>query len=339
MTAMTAMTADRDALRAAREWHAEGVPGVLATLVAVEGHAYRRPGARLAYSPEEGRVGALTAGCAEARLADLADSVDEPRVETFDLSGGDAWGFGARCNGTLDVLVEPVSERLDPVFDALDAPDGGRVATVVEESAAHDVGDRLDPDELGVDADGPAVESVRVGGLSVDVFVDRLSTPPELVVVGTGPDAAAVVEAAASTRFDVTLVGFRGAHATPERFPAADRVVSTSPRSLAEEVSFDESSFAVVMTHDFVDDRLALEAILDTDAPYVGVMGPRSRMAELRAAGDVPESDALYAPVGLDVGGDAPGEVAHSIVAEALAVHSGRTGGHLRNRERIHERP
>jgi xanthine dehydrogenase accessory factor len=181
---------------------------------------------------------------------------------------------------------------------------------------------------------------------SVSVFVDGLAAPADLVVVGTGHDVGPVAELGAKAEFRVTVVGFRGAAARRERFPAADRVVSTSPARMTEAYDFDANTYVVVATHNFVDDRLAVEALLDTEVPYVGLMGPRERFEEMReefAAEGVSFTDAqldrLYTPVGLDLGGGSPYQIALSVVSEALAVANDREPRHLREREgTIHDR-
>nr|ABT17363.1 hypothetical protein [uncultured haloarchaeon FLAS10H9] len=97
----------------------------------------------------------------------------------------------------------------------------------------------------------------------------------------------------------------------------------------------------------FIDDRLALESLLDTPVPYIGLMGPHERFEDLRAGVgnaelDLTDADRerLYTPIGLDLGGGTPYQVATSIVAELLAVRNGRSADHLRTREAsIHDRP
>ncbi|MFB6074584.1 MAG: XdhC family protein [Haloarculaceae archaeon] len=176
------------------------------------------------------------------------------------------------------------------------------------------------------------------------VFVDGVAPPPTLLVVGTGHDLAPVVSVADTAGFSVTVVGYRGAQARAERFPAADAVRSTSPRSLREAVDLDGDTYAVVATHNLVDDRLTVEALLDSPVPYVGVLGPRERFAELLSASDrtlsAADRERVYAPVGLDIGGGTPGQIALSVVSEIQAVRAGRDPGHLSERDGpIHDRP
>ncbi|MFC6772411.1 XdhC family protein, partial [Halorubrum pallidum] len=177
-------------------------------------------------------------------------------------------------------------------------------------------------------------------GATLTAFVDGIAAPADLVVFGTGHDVGPVVELAERTDFRVTVVGFRGAVDLDERFPEAHRTVTTSPGTVDEVLDIDERTHAVVMTHNFVDDRLAVETLLRSPAPYVGLMGPHERFDEMLEAFDdegttftEAELESLYTPVGIDLGGGSPYQIAHSIVAEALAVCNDRTPGHLRRRD------
>jgi xanthine/CO dehydrogenase XdhC/CoxF family maturation factor len=101
----------------------------------------------------------------------------------------------------------------------------------------------------------------------------------------------------------------------------------------------DERTFLVILTHNYFHDLELLKWAFQTEAPYVGQIGPRARTEELladleRERGPLPgEARAkLYAPVGLDLGAETPEEIALSVLGEILAVRSGRTGGFLRER-------
>jgi len=346
---------------------------VLATVVDIEGNAYRRPGAKMLLDEGGEGVGSITAGCLEDELASVADEVrdtGEPRLVTYDLMEGEeeVWGLGIGCNGVIDILLEPLTETYRPAVEAF--TDGRDVAVVTVLDGGDgplERGDRAyyDPAEGSLsapdgDADAwptaalstPAAEFAdrgRGGTVTVDgatLFVDGLSAPPELVVFGTGHDVGPVTELAAKNDFRVTVVGFRGAVDLVARFPAADRTLTTSPGTLATDIDLGDDTYAVVMTHNFVDDRLTVEALLDASVPYVGLMGPRDRFEEMLAAfeeeGQTFTDDdlaPLYTPIGLDLGGGSPYQIAHSIVAEVLAVVNDRTPRHLQARAGpIHDR-
>jgi len=352
---------------------------VLATVVDVDGNAYRRPGAKMLLDEGGTGVGSITAGCLEDELVRVGERVREtgrPELVTYDLmedDEDDVWGLGVGCNGVIEVLLEPLTEAYRPAVEAFfDGRDVAVVTVLDGDDTGFEQGDRVYyyPDSETFDApgerdggdwptdalSGPAgelAERGRAGTLTVghgpaelDAFVDGLAAPTELVVFGTGHDVGPVTELAANVDFRVTVVGFRGAVDLAERFPAADRTVTTSPARVAEDLALDDRTHAVVMTHNFVDDRLTVEELLDAGVPYVGLMGPRERFEEMQTAFaeegrtfDEATLSALYTPAGLDLGGGSPYQIAHSIVAEALAVANDRTPRHLKTREGpIHER-
>ncbi len=350
---------------------------VLATIVDVEGNAYRRPGAKMLLDEGGSGVGSITAGCLEDELLSVADSVREagrPERVVYDLMDDDeedVWGLGVGCNGIIDVLLEPLDETYRPAVEAFERGEDIAIITVLSEDGALTQGDRAyyypDDDRLrlpdGTDADGwpaalsdPAAELARRGRsdtLTLDVeetetefFIDGLAAPAELVVFGSGHDVAPVTELAERNDFRVTVVGFRGAVDLEERFPAAHRTFTTSPGSIDDSIDIDDRTYAVVMTHNFIDDQLTVEALINSPAPYVGLMGPHERFEEMLEAyeddGVAFETDAftsLYTPIGLNLGGGTPYQIAHSIIAEILAVQHGREPVHLRDRDgHIHER-
>lgn len=356
----------------ARELLDANEQAVLATVIDVEGNAYRRPGAKLLITPDGDGVGSITAGCLEDDIRRLAEDVlaaGEPRVETYDMmEDDDVWGLGVGCNGIIDVLLEPLMEAYRPVLNALNAGDSLGLATVVDGDAPTGARAYYRPgDGFTDDSDTPAwlqravksdirvcLDRERAQAVDVEtddgssrVFVDTFTPAPKLVIVGSGQDVNPVVELATNVDFRTHVVGYRGTTATAERFPAADTIQSTSPAQLREVETFDENTYVVIMTHNFVDDRLTLETLLETPVPYVGLMGPRERFEELletidnETAPTSPDADfnQIYTPIGLDLGSGTPYGIAHSIVAEVLAVANDRDPDHLSAREGpIHER-
>lgn len=350
---------------------------VLATVVDVAGNAYRRPGAKMVVTDEDDGVGSITAGCLEDEVLAIAEDVvaeGRPHVEQFDLTGDDdVWGLGVGCNGVIDILLEPLDDSYRPVVDAYERGEDVVVLTVTEsDSPDAQRGDRAYatradgslsfdasgwPDWLLDTLEGPATKLLAAetsdtlelehDGDRVDVFVDAVTAPPELIVFGSGHDVAPVANLGSRVDFRVTVASFRGAAATSERFPAADRVVSTSPAAIRETLEFDENTYAVVMTHNFVDDHIALAELLDTPVPYIGLLGPRERFEEIRdeltdSGVELSEEDVerIFTPAGLDLGGGTPFHIAQSVVAEVTAIRFGREPIHLTEREgHIHERP
>lgn len=358
----------REQLRTLRR---TGTDAAVVTVAAVEGSAYRRPGAKMLVPADGGNVGAVTAGCLEDPVIDLASEVFEertPRLEVFDLMDrdDDSWGLGLGCNGIIDIFIEPLDASFDRPLTTLADGDPATVVTVVESTGDPPVGSRIAVGPDGTRHELPEREpipahvldsvadpiaqlhgtgktrtvEVDADGASVTVLVDSLQPLSELLLFGSQNDLPPLARLGADVGFRVTVHSPRGA-VDEETFPNADTVTTGHPSTLTESVAVDAHTYAVVMSHNLVDDRLAVETLLtETDVPYVGLMGPRDRFEELResmADDGVTLSqsalDRLSTPVGLDLGGGEPLEIALSIVSEVLAVSNGREGGRLRDCE------
>ena len=365
-----------DVLAAIESLSAKGERMALATIVAVRGSTYRRPGARLLVPEDGSPVGNLSGGCLEGDVADMARVVMEEgraRLAGWDLTADDdaVWGLGLGCNGAIEVFIEPAEKAAEvagALRAALEAERPISVVTVVEsEDPEVEAGARLvvRPDgstdgSLG----GPAVDAaateaataalaqerseVRSLADGVRAFVEVLDPPLRLVVCGAGHDAIPMVRAAAGVGWNVTVVDDRPAFLTPERFPEASGFVEVSEPSEAPKAGeIDERTYVVVMTHNFLRDKEYLRALLDSPAAYVGMLGPAARtqrlLIELAEEGEeIHETDRarIHGPAGLDLGGEGPEEIAQAIVAEIVAVKRQRSGGFLRDRPGpIHDRP
>jgi len=362
-------------LTATRELIESDRTGVLATVIGVEGNAYRRPGAKMLIPSDGDGIGSITAGCLEDEVLNLANQVlseGNHRVETFDLMGDDdVWGLNVGCNGVIDLLLEPVDTRFRPLLDAYNANESVARLTVLESnepeisdwqtayaSVSGSVKTTAEPlpewfrtavsEQSGQIAANGKADTLTITGPdgNIRVFADGITPPPKLVLVGTGHDVAPAVDLGKKNDFKVSVVGFRGAQADSERFPKADHVTSTSPAVIRDAVDIDEDTYVVVMTHNFIDDRLAVDELVKSATSYIGLMGPRNRfeemLTEFEAEGrefSQAELESVYTPVGLDLGGGTPYQIAHSIISEVLAIHNDRQPRHLKKRDGpIHRR-
>ncbi|MGC4108745.1 MAG: XdhC family protein [Thermomicrobiales bacterium] len=170
---------------------------------------------------------------------------------------------------------------------------------------------------------------------TTEVFIDVYPLPPQLVIVGAIHIAQALVPLAKTLGFRVVLVDARAALATRARFPEADEIVVAWPDDAYGKLTITPKTFITVLTHDPKFDEPAIVGALATDALYVGAIGSRKtneeRRGRLLAAGVTEEQIArLRGPIGLDLGGGTPEEMALSIAAEMIAVKNGRSGGSLR---------
>jgi xanthine/CO dehydrogenase XdhC/CoxF family maturation factor len=331
--------------------------GVLASVVRAEGSTYRRPGARMLALPDDTMVGLISGGCLEGDLLEHARTVrasGKPRLVRYDHSGEDdvMWGLGLGCAGAVDVWLERVdaarpgplpalrrwlaSRERGALAVALDGPQAGMLRTCDE----HGLAGPLDAGEVDAVL-AKALASGRGGRrplAGADICIEVFTPPLRLAVFGAGPDAGPLVRAAAGLGWDVVVCDHRPAFAKPERFPEAT-VREVGIEHAVSEVGVDAGTHAVVMTHHFENDGRLVRALLATQVPYIGVLGPRRRTEDLLqgladegvAIGPL-ERARVFGPAGLDIGADAPEEIALAIAAEIRAVAARRDGGALRER-------
>ena len=324
---------------------AAGDPLCLASVVAIEGSAYRRPGARLLLTSSGQRAGTISGGCLEAEVAKKAWWLTErgPSLQRyssfFDDDGDMPYGLG--CGGTVVVLLE-CDDPARQVLEALRRSTEERTESVIVTD--------LNPDHAGtvliLNGAGETVfarpgDIEQVTALANEVlgtgasrhvpgfFVELIAPPPALVIFGAGDDAQPVTEFAASLDWHVTIADGRSNLARSERFPDAARVcgLDSAFSGIGTETA------AVIMTHSYEQDRKVLGVLLGREMKYLGILGPRRRTERLvsEVAPELSMTPAecmarLHTPVGLDLGGHSPAAIALSIAAELQAVFAGREG-------------
>lgn len=313
--------------------------------------------------------GCLESDLAEhARRVHEAGSAEIVRYDTRDDDDA-PWGLGLGCNGLIDVLLEPLrpdqavsmAELLEqalashtptvlatpirivdnvnysPVIGAHALLGGAETTTIGDwgdGSVLHEAGDQvsaaLAAGRRGLVIDYPAVE----------VAFEVVMPAVRLVVCGSGPDVAPLVRLATQLGWEVTVAGHRpvtGEHAA--RFPGARVVECAEALKLGDAVTFTSRTAAVVMSHNYPRDLDYVAALLAAGAAYVGVLGPRARTERMltdlsaRDAPAVQSTERLFAPVGIDLGGDGPEAIALAVIAEVAAVTNNRSAGHLRDRK------
>lgn len=296
----------RPALKAARDG---GSALVLATLVSVEGGGPRPEGTQMVFAP--GIVsGYFSGGCVEGDIAGHAAaclSDGEPRTLVY--GDGSPWpDIRLLCGARIEIFLERLSAE-DPALTALlDAWGERRPVVYVSDGRTR----ACAPDP------SPWPEAA----------VTRTYEPtPRLVIVGGDPTALAIAELGVRSGFETTLVRPKGPETPPPVTGVAYR--REDPETALEIIGLDAWTSVAVATHDLDTDRAALKAALPSAAAYVGLLGARrrlaGRLAELQAEG-MPEAALarLHAPIGLDIGGKAPFEVAVSVIGEITAMRYAR---------------
>ena len=300
------------------------------------------------------------------------------RVIRYGITDEQAWGVGLACGGTIDVLVSPAipAEAEAAARETREGRGDGRVIVTLLPAdapppsiAAHAPGQgsaplaplvlhedgRLDGslgdaagDALLVEAGREALakgisRAIAIGGRQL--FLEAYPVRPRLVVVGAVEVARTLVRLAKELGYGTVVIDGRSAFATGARFPGVDRLIVGWADEVADEIGLGPADAVAVLTHDQKFDEPAIIAALARGCRYVGAIGSRTTQAERRARlleAGVPASDVdrLRGPIGLDLGGRLPAEMALAILAEIVGERRGGTGRSLRDlaRERESER-
>lgn len=168
----------------------------------------------------------------------------------------------------------------------------------------------------------------------VEIFIDVYRSPLKIAIFGAGHVGLKVARAAALAGFPYIVADDRKEFADASRFPDAMRVVAESPDRAVAAAGVDEDTFVVIATRGHALDRECLEAALKTPARYIGMIGSASKVAkifeDMAKKGPDPRKDArVHSPIGLNIGGKTPGEIAISVLAQIIMLHHGRDGGHM----------
>jgi xanthine dehydrogenase accessory factor len=347
-------------------WVARGERVALATVIDTKKSAPQPPGTKMALSTTGAVTGAVSGGCVEGAVVTVAEGVlagGPPRLLHYGIDDGEAWDVGLPCGGEISVWVEAyVPGGLQDRFAQL-ARAGARAVLVTALEGAPLPGAKLLVRAGGGPPEGtlgdPALDAnafalaqhalwterrERVEHAGVPLFVDVAAPPPRLVVVGAVDFAAQLTAVAAVAEWRSFVIDPRSRFATPERFPAAERVIAAWPaEAFATLDPIDRATAVCVLTHDPKLDDAALLAALASDAGYIGAMGSRraqeKRRERLVEAGVTDaQLDRIAAPIGLDLGALTAAETALSIIGEIVALRHGRGGGRLADaRGRIHD--
>ena len=172
----------------------------------------------------------------------------------------------------------------------------------------------------------------RSGPLDADdgLFARIYAPPPRLLVVGAVHIAQALVPMARLAGFTVTVIDPRRSFASAERFPDVDLIDDWPDEAMAR-LAPDARTAVVTLSHDPKLDDPALIAALGSPAFYIGALGSRrthaQRLERLREVGLESQSGRIRAPVGLDLGGRSPAEIAVSILAQIVQHRYRGPGG------------
>lgn len=317
----------------------KGFKTVLATVVALDGSSYRRPGVRMLLIEDGSGIGAVSGGCVEKEVFRQAESVFKtaiPKVMTYDGR------YRLGCEGVLYILLEPFqpdASFLKTFKETLNKRINLSIQSYFEKEHVEDYGfgsvfnldDNIIPLQPNFTKKNRAI-----------VFEQNLMPCFRLVLIGAEHDAIQLCSYASITGWEVTIVAPPKEEKSINDFPGATNFINSEAEDLV--IAIDEQTAIVLMTHSYVKDLQFLAALKDANPKYFGLLGPAKRREKifnelLERFPNVTEQflDSIHGPAGLDIGAETPQEIAIAIIAEILTIVNKRKPILLKERDgRIH---
>lgn len=309
-----------DLPKLALDWHHAGRGVAIATVVQTWGSAPRPAGSQLVIDSAGAIAGSVSGGCVEgAVITEAIDAIadGQARLLEFGVSDDNAFAAGLACGGEIKVLLEPVGTalpvailtelvgrraRAEPVAYVTDLADGGPVLQTMPAFP-----DRFRMDRSGIEDDG-------------QTFVCIHNPPLRLAIIGAVHVAQYLAPMARACGYAPVIIDPRPAFATQERFPD-ETLVDAWPDAALQTLGLDGRTAVVTLSHDPKLDDPAIIAALRSDVFYLGCLGSKrthaKRIARLQEGGFAQDALArIHGPVGLDLGGRQPAEIAVSIMAQ-----------------------
>ncbi|MEK4566202.1 XdhC family protein [Alkalihalobacillus sp. FSL R5-0424] len=313
------------------------LPAYLATIVEVEGSAYKKESACMLIQNDGKTLGFISAGCLEQDLIERVKRGEDSQTVIYDMSAEDdvSFGSGAGCNGIIHVRLEKMdSIYLTHLKQVKRLIQSGKEVLVVKDLSLNRslfISDgeepfgsappfsRFEKEEIKHQADSLGYVSKRVYTQAGNpLFIQRINPKPRLILFGAGEDALPLVTMAADVGFNVMVSDWRQSLCTVERFPKATSVLHGFPQEVLQTLDVCLNDFVILMTHHFEHDQTLLKQLRGKELTFLGVLGSAKRTARLVEQEDVPPD--VRSPVGLSIGAQGATEIAISIVAELIQV-------------------
>ena len=305
----------RDIVANYDKWQSQGKKCALATVISVEGSAYRRPGARMLISEDGMLTGAISGGCLEGdamKKALLVINSQQPALVTYDTMDEDdaIIGVGLGCNGIIKILIEPInySDSANPI-QILQNISQARLAAVVatfftnREKSQTSSGTKFSIDEsykiIGRDISDDLLnivknncqkvfENKRSFWLNVEdndqkkiLFLEFIPPAIQLIIAGAGNDVRPVSDMAYIMGWDAVVIDGRSNYAKKERFPSACQVMVAKPDQIIKQIIADDYTYFVLMTHNYNYDKAFIKELCNINPKYIGMLGPKKKLERM----------------------------------------------------------
>ena len=313
---------------------------VLVTVIASSGATPRGAGARMLIG-KEGRIcGTIGGGAVEYRSEQIAATVLEEKTSLghdFTLTKDDVQNLGMICGGACNVF-----------FHYLPAGDD-HTRMLCEKAEAQfrkgndlwlltDVGENgtmgLYAPELGFwGVEVPAdLELTRHPARTGDIFAEQINTCGRVYIFGGGHVAQELVPVLSHVGFRCVVMDDRAEFTRKELFPGAEEVICGDLQRIGDYMTIDGEDYVCVMTRGHAYDTVVQAQVLRRRPTYCGVIGSAFKAAGVRKTlkeeyGLLDEElDLVTTPIGLNIKGETPAEIAISIAAQMILHRAERNG-------------
>ena len=301
----------------------QGIKTVLATVVALEGSSYRRPGVRMLIHENGVAIGAVSGGCVEKEVIRQSESVfagSEAKMMTYDGR------YRLGCEGILYILIEPFEPSigfLNAFKECIRLRQGISTITYYSKTVGND---QCYGSIFKFGKDAHSVRNNLVTKVGADTFEQKMPPCFKLLIIGSEHDAVQLGSYASLTGWEVTVVAPPSMEKKRKDFPGIQELLCVEPESFSMDI-IDRRTAVILMTHSYVRDLKYLLRIKDTHPAYLGILGPAKRREKLLGElieryPEVDDSifDKIHGPAGLNIGAETAQEIAVAIIAEILAV-------------------
>ena len=311
---------------------------VLVTVVASSGATPRGAGARMLIGPQGRIAGTIGGGAVEYRSEQIAREVLSERKSLnhhFSLTKDDVQNLGMICGGNVTVFFHFLPAG-DPAAIALAEEAEERFARGQDFWLVSDLSAggclRLADKSDAVLAPHLARHPQRIQADGKDLYIEQISSSGKVYIFGGGHVAQELVPVLAHVGFTCVVMDDREEFARPELFPGAKQVILGDFRRIGDFLTIGEEDCVCVMTRGHAFDTLVQAQVLKCAPCYCGVIGSRHKAAGVRKVlaqeyglSDA-ELDRVTTPIGLDIKGETPAEIAISIAAQMILVRAERSG-------------
>ncbi len=350
----------------------ENIKAALATVVHIEGSAYRKHGARMLITEKGELTGAISGGCLEEDVLRKAMHVmfkQENRLITYETTDEADVSFGLRlgCNGIIHILIEPIAENQEGTLPKILRLAAQQIETVtlavvfsLENRRQTQVGTYLlstignliyrNDDfpllsnllktniEKTIDEKQSVFTQFFWKGKRMNTLIQYLEPVISVNIIGTGYDVFPLINICQLLGWEAKIIGERPSSAT-KNLQNSCRMIIAQPTQLLDKIVLHNRTAFILMSHNYQYDKNVLKNIIQKDIPYIGMLGPKSKfkriIKEYEEEGITISEEQIvrvHSPIGLDIGAETAEEIALCIAAEIMSVFAQKAPIFLKNK-------